>query len=529
MDQRVAIQVSIPVSTSPDEWIAAEVLREDFASTLGAEIATDVAPEAHAEATVELAARFLGYVASSVPKDPQSVNARTAVLYNVLKYFTSSFLATHDIHSLVASYSTDSRKSILAAYFSAVGTLQARGVQDIPRQPESALLTAAASGKASIFALFGGQGTNEVYLDELQGFYDIYKPFVDSYLHSVSRDVLVPLAEVESESAFYTFGLDVHSWLSGSTPRPPTAYLASVPVSFPLIGLTQLVQYLIVCRVAGLTPGELRDRIGGATGHSQGIVSAVVVAASSTFEEFAENSRKALKWLFFSGLRGQQAFPVTAIDPAIVRDATEGGEGAPSPMLSVTGLSLKELEPHVAKTNKYLPESSQLFISLHNGPKAFVITGPPKALFGLVTSLRKVRAASGTDQSKIPFSQRKPVFSIRFLVVGVPYHSDYLKGLTERVIEDDLKNEELWLAKDLKIPVYNTEDGKRISNSTLPNISHPSLSQALTCVTSLRPSPSPCASRSSLSPSTGPRPLPSQSLPPMQLTLVPEDRQVSVL
>ncbi|KAF6759889.1 fatty acid synthetase alpha subunit [Ephemerocybe angulata] len=453
------LKVSIPVSTSADEWIAAEVLKEDFLSTIDAGIALSDDADEQAEATVELSARFLAHVASSVPKDPQSTNARTAVLYNVLKHFTSSYLATEDVHSLAATYSTETRKLVLSAYFSAVGTLQARGVEAIPQQPESALLSAASSGKASIFALFGGQGTNEVYLDELQGFYDIYRPFVESFLKSVTTDVLIPLAEEENDSTFYTHGLDVVSWLSGATPRPPVAYTASVPISFPLIGLTQLVQYLVVCRVAGITPGQLRDRIGGATGHSQGIVSAVAISASSTFEELTANSRKALKWLFYSGLRGQQAFPVTAIDPSIVQDAVEGGEGTPSPMLSVTGLVLKELEPHITKTNKYLPENSKLFISLHNGPKTFVVTGPPKALFGLVTSLRKVKAASGTDQSKIPFSQRKPVFSIRFLVVGVPYHSAYLAELTEELIEDDLEGEELWQAKDLKIPVYNTEDG----------------------------------------------------------------------
>jgi fatty acid synthase subunit beta len=215
-----------------------------------------------------------------------------------------------------------------------------------------------------------------------------------------------------------------------------------------------------VCRVANLTPGELRSRIAGATGHSQGIVSAVAIAASATFEEFVDNSCKALKWLFYSGLRGQQAFPVTSVEPSIVQDALKGGEGTPSPMLSITGLSLKELEPHIAKTNKHLPSISQLFVSLNNGPKAFVVTGPSKALFGLVTSLRKVKAPSGLDQSKVPFSQRKPVFSIRFLVVGVPYHSEYLAGATETLIEEDLEGEELWSAKDIKIPVYNTEDGE---------------------------------------------------------------------
>ena len=46
----------------------------------------------------------------------------------------------------------------------------------------------------------------------------------------------------------------------------------------------------------------------------------------------------------------------------------------------------------------------------------------------------------------------------RFLLIGVPYHSEYLDGVTDTV-EEELEDEELWDAKDLKIPVYNTVDG----------------------------------------------------------------------
>ena len=131
--------------------------------------------------------------------------------------------------------------------------------------------------------------------------------------HRRSEDVLAPLV-AEEASTHYTFGLDIVSWLSGSTARPSVPHLASVPISFPLIGLTQLVQYLVVCKVANLTPGELRSQLSGAMGHSQGIVSAVLIATSGTFEEFADNSHKAIKWLFYSGLRGQQVFPVTSVE-----------------------------------------------------------------------------------------------------------------------------------------------------------------------------------------------------------------------
>ena len=112
------------------------------------------------------------------------------------------------------------------------------------------------------------------------------------------------------------------------------------------------------------------------------------------------------------------------MEHSTVQDAIVVGEGTPSPMLSIAGLSLKELEPHVSKTNQHLPANSQLLVSLHNGSKTFVITGLPKALFGLVTTLRKVRVRMGLTRARHP-SQWKRVFSIRFLLVGVPYHSEY--------------------------------------------------------------------------------------------------------
>ncbi|KAF8656258.1 hypothetical protein AX16_002694 [Volvariella volvacea WC 439] len=462
------IRLSIPVSASSDEWIAAEVLRDEFTHEQSLDNALDATTtlENQHEATVELEARFLAKIATSVHEESQSVAARTSLLLNVFKHFSSSYLSTKDIHTLVSGYSTEARKVILTAYIHALATLQAQNIDEIPKRPEPAVLASAITGQTSIFALFGGQGINDVYFDELQNLHDIYKPLIASFLQTVSADVLVPLADAEQDSSFYTHGLDVAAWLSGEQPRPAVPYLASVPISFPLIGLTQLVQYLIVSKVAGLTPGDLRSRLTGATGHSQGIVSAVVISASETFEDFTENTRKALKWLFYSGLRGQQAFPLVALEPGIVQDTFDGGEGTPSPMLSVTGLPLNELEPHLKKTNSHLPPNSQLHVSLHNGPRAFVVTGPSRALYGLVTSLRKVRAPSGQDQSKVPFSQRKPVFSIRFLAVGVPYHSEYLDGVTDKLVNEDLKAEELWKASDLKIPVYNTEDGSDLRELT---------------------------------------------------------------
>ncbi|RDX43283.1 hypothetical protein OH76DRAFT_1545029, partial [Lentinus brumalis] len=168
-----------------------------------------------------------------------------------------------------------------------------------------------------------------------------------------------------------------------------------------------------------------------------------------------ENGHNALKWTFYSGLRGQQAFPVLALEPSIVQDSVIGGEGSPSPKRSVTGLSLKDLDGHIAETNKHLPGDSKIGIFLYNGPKAFVVTGPSRVLYGLVTHLRKVRAPSGCDQSKIPSPSASPSSQC----ASSSSASRTTASTSRASLTRDLENQELWKPEDLGIPVYHTENG----------------------------------------------------------------------
>lgn len=79
-------------------------------------------------------------------------------------------------------------------------------------------------------------------------------------------------------------------------------------------------------------------------------------------------------------------------------------------MLAVTGLLQSQLEPVIKQTNAFLDdaESSKgraVKISLFNGNKAFIVTGPPASLVGLVSNLKKNKAESGKDQSKVRADQ----------------------------------------------------------------------------------------------------------------------------
>ncbi|KAG6979975.1 Fatty acid synthase subunit beta [Fusarium oxysporum f. sp. conglutinans] len=180
---------------------------------------------------------------------------------------------------------------------------------------------------------------------------------------------------------------------------------------FPLIGLVQLAHYEVTCKVLGVHPGMLRERITGSTGHSQGIVMAAATAAADSWDSWRYITSSVLTMLFWIGTRSQQAFPITSMTPNMLRKPQDHGEGAPTPMLSIRDLPQAELQKHIDATNQYLPEDRHVSISLLNSPRNLVVTGPPTSLYGLHAQLRKIKAPIGLDQSRIPFTERKVRFA----------------------------------------------------------------------------------------------------------------------
>ncbi|GJN90263.1 hypothetical protein Rhopal_003264-T1 [Rhodotorula paludigena] len=480
-------RVSLHVPSTPQEWIAAEVARDTFQDWLHAEEklgnlvgfeAAEVDDEQDesgvgSEKQLVLAAYFLAHVASLLPFPATATSPATAaVLLAAYNYFSSSYLQGTDVHSLGASLPAPVRSLVISSFFLAKSKLEVEGLAKVlPKQSLSDLLRKAATGQAETYALFGGQGMNEVYFDELQSLYDLYSPLLSTFLARASEH-LVALAAAESSTLLYDHSLDALSWLQNPSTRPEVPYLATCAVSLPLIGLTQLAQYIVYGKGSSLGPAELGAKFAGATGHSQGVVSALVIArdyppakddGSDAWEPFYEQALRGLTVLFQIGLQGTLAFPPLAISPALQASSVENGEGVPTAMLAVTGLELKSLEKKIAEVNGHVKDEGRdetVSISLFNGPKAFVVTGNPKDLVGLADGLRKNRAPAGKDQSKTPHSKRLPVFSMRFLPINVPYHSHLLRGATEKALGAIAERDgSFWQPASLQFAVYNTEDG----------------------------------------------------------------------
>ncbi|KAF9636547.1 hypothetical protein BFW01_g7443 [Lasiodiplodia theobromae] len=326
----------------------------------------------------------------------------------------------------------------------------------------SALLSAADDGSARIYTIFGGQGNTESFFEDIRDLYCIYEPLLKTFVRQSASLLLALSRDPRCQDTFYKKNLDVEAWLQSPSSTPDVSFLISAPVSFPLIGLFQLMNYMVTCTVLGLSPGEFGKSISGTTGHSQGIVVAAVAAAADSWDSFYRLSISALSILFWIGVRSQEAFPQTSISPEVVADALANNEGTPTPMLSIRDLPQRLVEKEIGATNKYLSPHSHVSISLINDSRNnIVVAGPPTSLAALNVRLRRMRAPSKLDQTRVPFSKRKPVFSASFLPISSPFHVSSLSRVTRAVMED-LREVKI-NSSCLRIPVYHTSTGEDIS------------------------------------------------------------------
>ncbi|CCU77620.1 fatty acid synthase [Blumeria hordei DH14] len=438
--------------------------KDSFLATLPPQT-EDFAHDDEPSSEAELVARYMGFLAREVDNGEDDAQGSYAnVLKLVLNEFERAFLGGNEVHALVSRLPGIQKKKleVIRCFFSA------RNASGRPiKNHQSALFRAAADKKVKIYSIFGGQGNIEEYFEELRSIHSTYPDLVESLIVSAS-DLLQGLSRDPRSEKLYSKGLDVLGWLQHAEGTPDLEYMISAPVSFPLIGLVQLAHYTVTCKVLGITPGELRQKISGTTGHSQGIVMAATISAADSWESFHKRSIDALTILFWIGARSQQIYPRTSLAPSILQDSISHGEGSPTPMLSIRDLSRAQVQQHVDATNQYLPEDRHISISLINSANNLVVTGPPISLYGLNLQLRKVKAPTGLDQTRIPFTERKVRFSNRFLSITSPFHSKNLINAT-KLIDEDLKNVNLD-GKDLGIPVYDTNTGKDLRLSTSGNI-----------------------------------------------------------
>jgi fatty acid synthase subunit beta len=217
---RLAIAISADVSDAT----FANTLRDEFESNLESEV----------ESSIHLCALFIEYL-----KLKNSGCERSC-----LEILRGTLVAMHNLtqsqHIEMIVAESNFRTSILSSYYSSMVLL------GVNFSRPSALLRAA--GGNAIFGIFGGQGPNKEYMNELQLLYDVYGSIIHELLVSAENALDLPILR----------------WLMKKD-HPNLSYTASVPISLPLIGVTQLCQYYVYCWVSGMSLSSMLQSLKGSS------------------------------------------------------------------------------------------------------------------------------------------------------------------------------------------------------------------------------------------------------------------------
>ena len=182
------VRISVPFEPSA-AWITAEVVRDEFHRYLAkhqnddasinveqeTQASQDAAQGGQADsakasavstaARVILLSKFLGFLSHKLrAADPSRVPHEVEVLHRAWLQFQSDLVtAKGDVHSMVlATIDIDQRPKVLRNYFEAFAILEKLGKTDYKALQTVKLFDLTEQGKAKAFAIFGGQGNNEV-------------------------------------------------------------------------------------------------------------------------------------------------------------------------------------------------------------------------------------------------------------------------------------------------------------------------------------------------------------------------------
>ncbi|KAL4892835.1 acyl transferase domain-containing protein [Aspergillus ambiguus] len=411
--------------------------------------------------SIEMALAFMEFLLSKEI-------ASSSVISAILQSFDAHFLlGKADIHSLLVELtpSRRDRQRWLSIYFQVVGASQDSypGHRDCLRgRVPSAFLNHIQRKQFKMIAVFGGQGDGSLTcMEELSDLYSTYEYMLRPLVLGLGL-LLSELSQLPEAREFYQGSqFNLESWLKSPASIPGSQFISHAPVSMPLIGILSLARYSVVCQVLKLVPGELRDLLEAATGHSQGLLISIVISISDCWESFYENSRTAIRTLFWIGLECHQRAPRSCMPPDHSRKHPQAGDlNGPSYMLSVRGIERKMLDSILRRINESLQANSQLYIALVNSRDQFVIAGPTGSLIHLGNYIGCIKGPD--NQSRVPFNQRKPAIYHTFLPISAPFHTPYL---VRAAVEVKKQSANLRISpQQLVIDVWHTCTGQNLRN-----------------------------------------------------------------
>ncbi|KAJ2186608.1 hypothetical protein IW144_006219, partial [Coemansia sp. RSA 522] len=150
-----------------------------------------------------------------------------------------------------------------------------------------------------------------------------------------------------------------------------------------------------------------------------------------------------------------------------ILDSVNSSSVEPRPMVSVRGISKITLESLLVEFNALQPSrDKRCYLSVSNAYNQFIVSGPVHSMVDFVEFLDLRSASPDADQSKIPFSQRRPTILVTFIDIVAPYHSICLEDVVDTAC--DIAREKQWVLDPslMQLPVRCCEDGHIVCEET---------------------------------------------------------------
>ncbi|TGK11866.1 ACP S-malonyltransferase [Leptospira fletcheri] len=299
-----------------------------------------------------------------------------------------------------------------------------------------------------LFLQFGGQGSP--WLKELSKLYESdpsLKQFFDTAFRTLAEEI------PGLDKKYISQGYDFEAWLKNPDAAPDESYLCSATVSIVGIFLTQVGNYVSLTH-KGFPASELLANAIGTSGHSQGVIPAVLIALGKEGDEFYKEFSKFLKFVLYLGYRAQEQYGLFQPGEDLLKGNEEVGDKQPAPMVAVLGYSQADLSDRVKAFNSETGSTGHgaLYVSLFNTPDSNILSGDP---YKLLAFRKKYKAEM--DEKKVKFV---------YLRTTAPFHCP-LMDETENTVPKDMQRIGFsYKGSDLKIPVFSIFDGRNFQNES---------------------------------------------------------------
>ncbi|KAJ2451175.1 fatty acid synthase alpha subunit Lsd1, partial [Coemansia sp. RSA 2424] len=136
-------------------------------------------------------------------------------------------------------------------------------------------------------------------------------------------------------------------------------------------------------------------------------------------------------------------------------------------MVSVQGVTKPVLERLIAKFNsRQSSPAGHAYLAVVNTTTQFIVACRVISAVGFVSFLRGESADPDTDQSRVPFSKRKPVIAVHYTTITAPYHCPLLEAAADEAYAVAIEKQWVLHTSDMQIAVRAGDDGHDIRSET---------------------------------------------------------------